>query len=512
MKPAAALNKLSLLLIVPLLASVCCAVYYSLHWPLVGDASLMHYVVFLLSRGAKPYREIVDVNLPGSYLFEAAAMRLFGWGALGWRLYDLTLILLLGVASILIVRGLPIAKREGRATAALTTALFFLLHAQDGLAQLGQRDLLIAALILLAYAALFAAQDGLRSGIFLSSLAIGLTVTIKPTFLPLGLLLLALSARQMRRIGLSLPRHALYGLAGLVLPASCVAAWLSHMGSLSAFWTQAIPLIDLHASLGRRSLGYLLSHATSPLTGVCILWLMTLAITRPRLTLKRLELLTGIAIALLGYLVQGKGYPYQRYPLLALLLLTINLDLVAAIRRAGMGRIAAIAAIALQCLYLAPHAAWQVHTFRFATPVEQALGDYLARFPNLDGQVQCLDTFGGCINTLYNLRLTQSTDFLYDCYLFPTQPNPTSTRYRESFWAAISAARPRVLVVSEQFCFGAPTAFAKLDQWPQLRDAIAQHYTLKTEWSTAQPQRWWSRDEIPPRFRIYVRKEDDPNP
>jgi hypothetical protein len=511
MKPISVLEKLSLLMAVSVLVSVCFALYDSLHWPLVGDASLMHYVVFLLSKGAKPYHDIIDINLPGSYLFEATAMRLFGWGALGWRLYDLALILLLGAASFLIASRFLNAKSEIRVTTALTTALLFLIHAQDGLAQLGQRDLLIAALILFAYAALFAAQTGLRNKIFLSSLAVGLTLAIKPTFLPLGLLLLALSARQMRRTGLSLPRHILYGLTGLLLPSAAIAAWLAHTGSLSAFWTQALPLINLHASLGRRSLGYLLSHATSPITAVCVLWLITLAVTRPRLTLQRLQLLTGIAIALLGYVLQGKGYPYQRYPLLALFLLAINLDLFIAIRRAGVGRLAALTAIALQCLYLAPHAAWQIHSFRPATPVELALAADLTAIPNLDGQVQCLDTFGGCINTLYNLRLTQGTGFLYDCYLFPPQPNPTSTRYRESFWAAFTSARPRVLVVSEQFCFGEHT-FAKLDRWPQLRDTIAQQYTLQTEWSTTQPQRWWSRDEVPPRFRIYLRNEDAPTP
>jgi hypothetical protein len=28
----------------------------TIHWPMLGDASLMHYVVFLLDRGAVPYR------------------------------------------------------------------------------------------------------------------------------------------------------------------------------------------------------------------------------------------------------------------------------------------------------------------------------------------------------------------------------------------------------------------------------------------------------------------------
>ena len=37
----------------------------------------MHYVVFLLKHGLKPYREISDNNMPGAYFTEAVAMRIF---------------------------------------------------------------------------------------------------------------------------------------------------------------------------------------------------------------------------------------------------------------------------------------------------------------------------------------------------------------------------------------------------------------------------------------------------
>src|ERR1700753_241266 len=77
-------------------------VIFSWHWPLVGDASLMHYVVFLAQHGLTPYRTIVDVNLPGSYFSEAAAIYLFGHGAIAWRLYDISLALVLLTAAVFI--------------------------------------------------------------------------------------------------------------------------------------------------------------------------------------------------------------------------------------------------------------------------------------------------------------------------------------------------------------------------------------------------------------------------
>ena len=54
-------------------------------WPLVGDAPLMHYVVFLMDHGKVPYRQIVDINMPGTYALEWAAIHGLGPGAAGWR-------------------------------------------------------------------------------------------------------------------------------------------------------------------------------------------------------------------------------------------------------------------------------------------------------------------------------------------------------------------------------------------------------------------------------------------
>ena len=38
------------------------------------------------------------MNMPGSYLIELAAMHLFGFGALAWRLFDFTLLALASAA------------------------------------------------------------------------------------------------------------------------------------------------------------------------------------------------------------------------------------------------------------------------------------------------------------------------------------------------------------------------------------------------------------------------------
>jgi hypothetical protein len=269
----------------------------------------------------------------------------------------------------------------------------------------------------------------------------------------------------------------------------------------------ATTLIPFHAELGRKSFSYLFAHSTSPIAVVCALWLVLLIVVRPPWTLERAELLAGIGVAFTAYVVQGKGYPYHRYPLLSLRLLVMSMDFMDSLAATGVPRIIAATALTFECLIIAPHAAWLVHSFSPSAPFEQALSNDLARFgPQLNGKVQCLDTVGGCVTTLYNLRLVQSTGYLYDCYLFRPHQNATTMRYREAFWNAFLSAQPSVIVMTDQFCFGDSGGFGKLDNWPELRDEIAERYTEILEWNPPRPERWWARSEYPAKYRIYVRR------
>ena len=158
--------------------AIACAVIFavsSLRWPLVGDASLMHYVVFLAERGLTPYREIADINLPGTYAAGWLAMHLFGDGPLAWRLYDLVLGLTAAIAMAVI------AWPYDRLAGIFAGALFVLIHGRDGMAELGQRDLLMTVLLLWAVALTLCALR--RRRLFFIPLAgalAGFAFTIKP--------------------------------------------------------------------------------------------------------------------------------------------------------------------------------------------------------------------------------------------------------------------------------------------------------------------------------------------
>ena len=53
-------------LIAALALSVGACVFFSRGWGIGQDSRLMHYVVFLMRHGFAPYRDIVDMNMPGT--------------------------------------------------------------------------------------------------------------------------------------------------------------------------------------------------------------------------------------------------------------------------------------------------------------------------------------------------------------------------------------------------------------------------------------------------------------
>lgn len=118
------------------------------HWPMVGDAALLHYSVFLIEHGWVPYRDLPDINMPGAYWATAAAMKLPGQPDVAWRIFDLGLVALAGCGYYVI------ARPYSRFAALFATAMLLLVHGQDGVQQAGQRDLAIAVLLILGSAAL----------------------------------------------------------------------------------------------------------------------------------------------------------------------------------------------------------------------------------------------------------------------------------------------------------------------------------------------------------------------
>jgi hypothetical protein len=534
---------------------------WSWRWPLVGDASLIHYIAFLIERGWAPYRQLGDMNMPGSYLIEMAGMHLFGTGDLAWRLFDFALMIAASASFFVIARrtgtGRPafaispqwIASENGWLAGLFASSLFILIHGRDGLAQGGQRDLTMAVCLLGATAFLFiAVRRGTLWPVALFGLLSGVAVTIKPTSFPLSVLLLFLAIQALRpraeRVSGRSIRNVLRPIPVVVVAAAayCVApviafVFLLREHAVTAFLAGFHGIIPYYASLGHRPLSFVVLHSFSPLHPLVIAWIVLLILGRREHDWERYALLAGVAFGLINCIVQQRALPYYRYPMLAFLLPLMAIDftraasperialapiassLAARSRWAGssaatFSRGIALFALAFGGFFLAPQSAILIHRYRwwetdFITSLDQnlnALGGAA-----LSGHIQCIDSISGCGTALYRLRLEPATGVLSDFLLFgavsdrqPLESIPIIRETRAQLLDANLADAPQVIVVTSHLHIDGPDNFEKLARWPQFADLLASRYVLRTEWAPTRPARWWSREEMPASYRIYT--------
>ena len=261
------------LVFLALTASLLWAAIGTLHWPIVGDAPLLHYIVFLHDHGMAPYTQVVDINLPGTYALEWTAMHLFGPGPLAWRCFDFLLLTLCGVSMVLIAVEHGIDWLAGFFAA----ALFALIHFRDGPTHTGQRDLMMTAMLLPAIATLFYATDlssrPKRSAVERSAsrttiaaiwpfalfgFSLGMATIIKPSGILFAFVLLTLLWIHLGKLHRPRIASLTYAKLGFLTPILATVVWLHHHGALTAFLDTMRGLDAYHASLGRPSLAALI--------------------------------------------------------------------------------------------------------------------------------------------------------------------------------------------------------------------------------------------------------------
>jgi hypothetical protein len=481
---------------------VCCgiALQSAWTWPLTGDESLIHYVVLMLHAGRAPYSQIVEINLPGTYLLDYLAMNVFGWGAHGLRLYDGLLCFTLCWSAYLLGK-----KSRLQSLFCLAGALVFvLIHLQDGFDQAGQRDFALSVLTLCGINLLIRyAHYGVIS-LFLYELLIGLTLTIKPTLAPLALLPLLLDWSEGRKRSVSKTKLLLIAVMGLGTPWIFAVLWLAHFHSVHAFMQVMQSIGALHSRLGHKSFAYLLSHCTSPLIFLFILGLCVFFATPSQTGLLEKLLVWSVLCGLLSYIAQGKGLPYQRYPFLATSLVLIFLTFSKASISHKFPYVLSILGLLYASFWLAPRCNRTVRSFDKIAPFQEALSGDL-RALDFGRKVQCLDTYGGCVNTLYDLRIPQATGYLYDCYLFGRESSIRDT-YRTDFLQAFLSARPETVVVTNDRCFDPTKSFDRILEWPELSNELDRDYVVSSKWQSQKAYRSWSRAETPNSYKVYVHK------
>ena len=453
----------------------------SLHWPLVHDAPLMHYVAARILDGAVPYRDLFDMNFPGVYLAHLLALVLLGGGDGGFRVFDLAL---LGAT----LAGLALALRPfGPVAITAATALFWLFHVAGGAWRAGQRDLILCApLAWMAAAAVAYAGHPRPRTLGLAGLWLGVAVWVKPHALLLGPALVWLA--WIGPPGVTRARTLGVLALGLAAPAVPILGWLAATGGLGAFLDIVGGyLVPLYSRVGRVPLLPTLAgwDVGPSLLVAAGLWTLggVVAIGRAGATDHRLLILgAGVVYGVLHFVAQGKGWAYHLYPLalFAVALGAAGLGAAVAARRPVAAAVLVTALVLIGADLRAKgtlnlDSSWIAESRARAHAAAAALRPLVAQ----GGTVQVLDTTAGGIHALYLLRARQPTRFLYDFPFYHDVDTPYIRRLRAELLEGLRAAPPAAVVL---FAHGWPSGgYERLAAFPDLARWLESEYRLSVQ-------------------------------
>ncbi len=475
-------NLLRWLIVAAFLAAFAVYIRCSLHWRMAIDSPVMHYVVFLLHHGLRPYVEISDNNLPGAYFTEAVAMRVFGAGDLGWRLYEFFLL-------AFITAAMAFLERSRDWVAALFSGLIFVsLHSAEGPQYAGERELVITALLLLGYGSLFAAMRRGQPRLMLwVGLAGGLATSIKPTYLPFTLLFLATAAVVARRQTIAVWPYLGWALAGLLAVGAACLGFLVRYHVVGDFLFLLRHVLPTYAGLAPPSWS-LMFQALLP-RSLKLLALLTLPVAAANWrrdgpwSWECVSIGLGALLAFASFLAQRKGFFHHRYAFVLLLFLLVGAELLTALRNSGWPRLLSAALILYVLFGYAPRLLRLAASLPPETAFYAALQadlQHLGGPSQLQDKVQCFDLVYGCLNVLYHERIVENTGFTGDLLFFAPKPSLARDYYRTRFWQGARQDPASVLVVSNQTLLQT-NSYGKLDAWPEFKSYLDRDYILAVQ-------------------------------
>ncbi len=451
---------------------------------MIHDAPIMHYVAWLVSLGAVPYRDVFDMNVPGVYLLHLGVIRVLGEGDGAWRFFDLAW---LGLTSAALF---GFSRRMGDAWSGFGAALLFVLyHLSGGAWRAGQRDfLLVLFLVLAAWGAARAWESGgARAPLLWGGLAAGTGIMIKPQSALFWIACAAVAAGSERRAG-ALRALAIWCAAGLAVPAA-IMAWLAWRGGAGAFLAIATGyVLPLYSRVGRVSVWEGVRwHVYGWQIWSCLIVLGVLGIfvrIEKPFGIRRWLALAGAVYGLLHFAAQGKGWEYHLYPLAVFLCALASVPIAARAERAqsvpwsrALASVVLVIAVALLAVK-----GVEAADARWITEKEARVSSLVRDLTGLAGpgdSVQVMDVTEGGIHALLRLHLRQPTRFLYDFHFFHDERDPRIQALRAEFVGDLERGRPAAVVVFRDTW--RRQGYERLKEFSAVDRLLEREYTLAVE-------------------------------
>jgi len=287
--------------------------------PANTDVSWLLTVNDRILAGATPYKDIIELNPPASILIYRIPALIAHWLSIRAEIAVVGCLALLIGGVLAYARGMLSRYQLGAAgsnIAFLLAAAFVL--AVLPLDEMAQREhfatIFALPYALIAIARLSGKRVSLVDGLIAGGL-MGLCVAIKPHLALSALLVCAYAGWRSRKV------EALFQIENLALLVVALAYLVVSLAFFPNFFSNVLPMVaDLYLPI-RLGAAELIAHVALPIIpAVIVCWI----VLRRRQSPEMLVFLLMAAGFLIAYFIQGKGWSYHAYPVIAFCLFSAS--------------------------------------------------------------------------------------------------------------------------------------------------------------------------------------------
>ncbi|MDM8557616.1 hypothetical protein [Candidatus Parabeggiatoa sp. HSG14] len=478
----------------------------SLHWRLLSDSAFLHYVAYLINEhGFVPYRDIFEVNMPGTYLFHMAIGRMFGYSDFAFRMVDVAWL----TATLTVTWFLM--KPFGQLVASASCLLFGLIYLGVGPLMSLERDTIV--ILPIATALLLATQRRPNQSVnlihFLLGILFALTALIKP-HLAIGLPAMIVyncihdsnGSKSVRTLIKPCIVGGIVALVGFLSTLTIPFLWLWQIEAFQPFWDIFSSYTPLYSQMSgdlefRGTLDRVLYVVywyikfggfeillTTSMFGVYIVFTKSASAATKKLAILLLSLsvLYSVYVVIGGKLVWTYHWmPYVYFASLGTATVLFSPPSFASLHRPITLPLFVFIVTAMMTLLpthdVGKQILKQILGQQPAPPMKgrvDEIATYLNEHLSPNDKVQPLEWIGGAVHAMLVSKAVVATPYLTDFQFYHHVSNPYIQKLRKNFMTKLKGEMPTFII--EVYETSRVSGLDTTDKFPKLRKFIEQHY------------------------------------
>lgn len=474
----------------------------SFGWRIRGDSVYIHYLAYLINEhGFVPYRDLFEINMPGTYLFHIAIGKLFGYSDYALRMVNIAWLTATFVVTWFIM------KSFGRGTAFASCLLFGIIYLGFGPDMSLQRDFI--AILPIATALLITIQRKPNHSVnlihFLLGVLFALVALIKP-HLAIGFPVLIVyncvhdsnGSKSVKSLIKPCIVGGIFALLGFLLTLIIPFLWLWRIGTLQAFWDISSSYTPLYAQMsGDHQFRETFSHVmytlysytnfkklgillTASIFGVYLVLTKSISVATKKLSilLFLLSILYAVSAGIGGKLWFNHLVPYMYFASLGTAIVLYSPPL---FKNSYRLTIISLLVFLVASTPILLYSVSRQIVPKSKTPYELSaemrqdeITAYLNAHLSPTDKVQPLSWIGGTLEAMLASKAILATPYIAELQFYHHVSSPYIQKLREDFITKLEKEMPKFIV--DVYAYRQISGLDTTYKFPELKAFIKQHY------------------------------------